>query len=256
MKISVTHTAQLNGVKLSPVGIEEAFEIVLQHIRERDGSYFCFCNIHLMMEGYGDAEVKKVLNESTANFADGMGTAGALKILGHRFRGRVRGTDLMLRLCDYSVGNRLKIFLFGSTEANLKALRNRLNLLYPGVKIAGAISPPFRDLFPYEDAQLINEINASDPDILFVSLGAPKQEKWMAAHKGSVKAVQLGIGAAFDFIVGNVRQAPFWMQNAYLEWLYRLPQQPGKTLRRMKVVPEFLYLLARQYVREHLLNSH
>jgi len=254
MTISLIQTTKLNGVKLSPVDIDEAFEIVCQHIKERNGSYFCFCNIHLLMEGYGDVEIRRVLNESTTNFADGMGAVGALKILGHRFRGRVRGTDLMLRLCDYSAGNGIKIFLLGSTETNLKALRNRLNLLYPGVNIAGAISPPFRNLRPDEDARLITEINASDPDILFVSLGAPKQEKWMAAHKGLIKAVQLGVGAAFDFLAGNVKQAPLWMQNAYLEWLYRLPQQPSKTLGRMKLVPEFLYRLAKQYAKERMLG--
>ena len=122
--------------------------------------------------------------------------------------------------------------------------------LFPGINIAGSISPPFRELSEEEDASVVAKINKADPDILFVSLGAPKQEKWMAAHKGRIKAVQLGVGAAFDFIIGEIRQSPVWMQRLPLEWLHRMPQQPRKTFIRMLVVPKFFFLTFLQLIRE------
>jgi N-acetylglucosaminyldiphosphoundecaprenol N-acetyl-beta-D-mannosaminyltransferase len=120
-------------------------------------------------------------------------------------------------------------------------LNAKLRSLFPKIKIVGSISPPFRDLTKEEDEGYVRQINESGADILFVSLGAPKQEKWMAGHKGKVKPVQLGVGAAFSFITGKIREAPPWMQKTGLEWLYRLPQQPKKTIQRMTLVPEFLF---------------
>ena len=127
--------------------------------------------------------------------------------------------------------------------------------MYPGINIVGSISPPFRELTEEEDARFVKEINDADPDILFVSLGAPKQERWMAAHKGRIKAVQLGVGAAFDFMIGEIKQAPVWMQKMPLEWLHRMPQQPKKTFIRMLVVPKFFFLVFLQSIRGHKAHS-
>jgi N-acetylglucosaminyldiphosphoundecaprenol N-acetyl-beta-D-mannosaminyltransferase len=244
----------LRGVKFLPVGIDDALNTIAEYIPKRKGDYFCFANIHVVMECYKNAHFRKILNQSAANFADGMGTAGALKILGYRFKNRVRGTDFMLKLCDFASKENLKIFLYGNTEATLNVLEKRLSELFPSLNIVDSISPPFRELTKEEDRIIVNRINKSDPDILFVSLGAPKQEKWMAAHKGHVKAIQLGVGAAFDFIVGDVNQSPVWMQKTYLEWLYRLPQQPKKTIIRMSLLPEFLLLLLKQFISERILG--
>lgn len=240
----------LQGIKFLPVDLAQAQDHVVQHIPERKGNYFCFANIHVVMEGNRNPEFKRVLNQSAGNFPDGMGVAGALKILGHRFKGRVRGADLMLRLCDYAAKNNLKIFLYGNNEDVLAQLNEKLSNLYPGIRIVGAISPPFRYLTEEEDKIIVKRINESEADILFISLGAPKQGIWMAKHKGHVKPVQLGVGAAFDFITGKVKQAPRWMQKAYLEWLYRLPQQPQKTIYRMSLVPKFILLLFYQMINE------
>lgn len=239
----------LNGIKLTPVDIDRALELVVQTIPKKSGDYFCLANIHLVMEGVKDEELKIVLNQSAGNFPDGMGVAGALKFLGHKFKGRVRGTDLMLKLCEYAAKNNLKIYLYGNTENTLVLLRDKLTKNFPGINIAGYFSPPFRELTTKEDNEIIEKINKADPDILFVSLGAPKQERWMAKHKSKINAVQLGVGAAFDFITGKVKQAPVWMQKAYLEWFYRLPQQPRKTLYRMSLVPEFLWMTLKERVK-------
>lgn len=239
----------LHGIKFVPASVEEALQKVIDYIPKKNGDYFCFSNIHLVMECYRNDELKKIVNNSTANFPDGMGTAGALKILGNSFKDRVRGTDLMLELCSYAAENNLKIFLYGNTENTLVSLEEKLKGLFPGIDIAGTLSPPFRTLTEEEDEFIVKTINQASPDILFVSLGAPKQEMWMAEHIGKVQAVQLGVGAAFDFITRKMKQAPRWMQKAYLEWLYRLPQQPKKTISRMALVPEFLLLLLKQYIR-------
>jgi len=203
-----------------------------------------------VMESYKDYSFRDIINQSAGNFPDGKGLVMGLGMLGHHFDFKVRGTDLMLKLCSYAAENGLKIFLYGNTEKNLGALKIRLNELFPGISIVGAISPPFRELTEEEDVRFVKKINDADPDILFVSLGAPKQERWMAAHKGRIKAVQLGVGAAFDFIAGNIKQAPVWMQRLPLEWMHRMPQQPKKTFMRMLLVPKFFFLTLLQLLRE------
>jgi N-acetylglucosaminyldiphosphoundecaprenol N-acetyl-beta-D-mannosaminyltransferase len=237
------------GLRFCPVGMEDALKVVTRYIPEKQGDYFCFVNIHLAMEGLNNVEMRDVLNASAANFPDGMGVARALKMLGNRFEGRVRGADFMLRLCEYASKNDLKVFFYGNTEETLALLSEKLKGLYPGLNIAGAVSPPFRSLTKEEDDAYVRQINVSGADILFVSLGAPRQEKWMAEHKGRIKAVQLGVGAAFSFLTGRVKQAPLWMQKTYLEWLYRLPQEPRKTIYRMSLVPGFLVRILMQIVR-------
>ncbi len=233
----------LNGIKLDPVNIDRALEIVVQSIGKKSGDYFCFVNLHLFMEGQKDQEVKTILNNSAGNFPDGMGVAIALKLLGHKFKGRVRGADFMLKLCEYAAQNDLKIYLYGNTEDTLFLLKDKLMKKFPGISIVGYYSPPFKELTDEENNEIIQKINNVDPDIIFVSLGAPKQEKWMARNKGKIRATQFGVGAAFDFLTGKIKVAPVWMQKAGLEWLYRLPQQPLKTTYRMSLVPEFLWLL-------------
>jgi len=240
----------LLGVDILPVGLDDALREVIDRVAVKNGEFFCLCNIHVVMESYKDHSFRDIINQSAANFPDGMGLVMGLKMLGCKFDFKVRGTDLMLRLCEYAAENGLKIFLYGNTEENLAKLERRLNDLFPGINIVGAISPPFRELTEEEDKEHIKKINEADPDILFVSLGAPKQGIWMAAHKGRIKAVQLGVGAAFDFIVGEIKQAPVWMQRLPLEWLHRMPQQPKKTFVRMLLVPKFFFLTFLQLLRE------
>lgn len=250
----VERIANLHGIRFFPVELDDALDIVIQHAGRNAGDYFCLANIHLVMEAHKDPELKEVLNHSAGNFPDGMGVAWTLKILGYKFEGRVRGTDLMLKLCDYASKNNLKIYLYGNTEETLLKLKNILMSKFPGLIIAGYFSPPFRELTDDEDKEIIEKINESEADIIFVSLGAPKQEKWMARHKGKIKPVQLGVGAAFDFITGKVKQAPKWMQKAGLEWLYRLPQQPKKTLYRMSLAPKFGMITLAEFLKGKIIK--
>lgn len=240
----------LNGIKLLPVNLDKALDVVSRSIPQKNGDYFCFSNIHLVMEGVRNPDIRAVLNGATGNFPDGMGVAWTLKFLGNNFEGRVRGADFMLRLCDYVSKNNLKVFFYGNTDETLEALKEKLKGMFPGINIAGSISPPFSQLTKEEDETYVAHINDSGADILFVSLGAPKQKQWMCEHKGRIKAVQLGVGAAFSFITGKVKESPKWMQKAGLEWLYRLPQQPKKTITRMLLVPEFLIRIFIQLTRK------
>ena len=244
----MTKPVDLQGIKFLPVNIEDALREVVRYIPKRNGDYFCFANIHVVMESHKDPELKTILNSSAGNFPDGMGVALALKFLGNQFKDRVRGADFMLRLCSYASKNNLKIFFYGNTEETLSALKEKLHGLFPGINIVGSISPPFREITLDEDEAFVKKINAADPDILFISLGAPKQERWMTEHKGKIRAVQLGVGAAFSFLTGKVKQAPKWMQKTALEWLYRMPQEPRKTIYRMSMVPGFLWRALIQFI--------
>lgn len=230
----------LMGVDIFAVGLRDAVDIVMESVSKKTGGYFCFVNVHLLMEAKNNSLTRNALNASSGNFADGTGVAWALKILGSRFSGRVRGTDMMLSLCARASAKKVKIFLYGNTETVNSILVSKLNKLFPEIDIVGSISPPFRDLTKEETDEIVCRINDAQPDILFVSLGAPKQENWMAIHKDKIHCVQMGVGAAFNFITGTVRQAPVWMRHSGLEWLYRLPQQPGKTIRRLMYVPGFV----------------
>jgi len=238
----------LLGVNFLPVGIEEAFQEVIKHIPEKRGHFFCLPNIHLVMECREDPVLRSMVNQSVANFPDGLGVVIGLKLFGCKFNFKVRGADLMLRVCSYAAKNNLRIFLYGNTEQTLTELKEKLMALFPDINIVGSIAPPFRRLTEDEDSEVVRKINDANPDILFVSLGAPKQERWMAEHRGRLNAIQVGVGAAFDFISGNLKEAPMWMQKTPLEWLHRLPQQPKKTMWRMRLLPPFAFLSLFQFI--------
>jgi len=242
---------ELLGIRILPVGMEDSLRMVTHHIENKQGGFFCFANIHLIMEGYRNPLLREVLNDSAGNFVDGMGVALGLRALGKKFSGRVRGAEFMLNLCSHAAEKKFGIFLYGNTSETLKEVDNKLRSLFLGIQIVGQISPPFRELTTEEEDNVIQRINEADPKILLVSLGAPKQEKWMWKIQGKIGATQFGLGAAFDFITGKVKQAPVWMQRSALEWLYRLPQQPGKTLYRMSLLPSFAWKVLLQKLRRY-----
>jgi len=243
---------EIIGIKVLPVDIEEALCIAAQNINKRQGGYFCFLNLFLCMKGVKEGRIKQVLNNSSANFVDGMGIKLSLKLFGYKFNGRARGTDFMLKLCEYAAKNGLKIYLYGNTEDTLVTLKRKLISYFPELEIVGYYSPPFRELTEDENEEIIKKINETKPDIIFVSLGSPKQELWMSKNKDKTNATMFGVGAAFDFITGNVRQAPFLMQKLGLEWLYRLPQQPKKTIYRMSFAIEFALRVLIQFINKRL----
>ena len=166
---------------------------------------------------------------------DGAPVAWMLRRLGFAGQARINGPDLMWKYCAEAALRGDAIYLYGGTQATLDTLVARLTGAFPGLRIAGAESPPFRTLTSDEDAAAVARINRSGAGVVFVSLGCPKQELWMAAHRGRVQAVMIGVGAAFDYHAGTISRAPVWMQHAGLEWLHRLASEPRRLWRRYLV---------------------
>lgn len=200
-----------------------------------------------MVTANRDAEFRQVINEADMATPDGAPVAWMLRRLGFGSQERINGPDLMWRYCEKAAQTGEEIFLYGSTPQTLAELQNKLHAAFPGLKIAGNYSPPFRPLSTEEDARVVDSINASGAGVVFVSLGCPKQESWMAEHRGRVHAVTIGVGAAFDFHAGMVCRAPSWMRDHGLEWLHRLCSEPRRLWKRYLVTNTlFLMGAARQ----------
>jgi N-acetylglucosaminyldiphosphoundecaprenol N-acetyl-beta-D-mannosaminyltransferase len=210
--------------------------------------------VHLVMVAREDEETRRAVLPMMV-VPDGQPLVWALRALGYRHATRVYGPDLMAHYCKRSAGTGVRMFLYGGrTDEALGQLRDALTSRYPGLRIVGGYSPPFRALTPAEEERVIAEINASDADVVWVGTGQPKQEKWMAAMRDRLDAPMLaGVGAAFDFHAGIVRQAPPWMQRVGLEWCYRLVREPRRLWRRYaRYNPRFVFAFARQYAGHRL----
>jgi N-acetylglucosaminyldiphosphoundecaprenol N-acetyl-beta-D-mannosaminyltransferase len=193
------------------------------------------CNSHSVVTASEDPEMARALANADMATADGMPIAWMMRRLGYPTQERINGPDLMLRYCETAEQSGTSIFLFGSTDPVLARLATRLRDRFPGLRIAGTLSPPFRPLTAAEDAEVCARIAGSGAGVVFVSLGCPKQEKWMDAHRGRVPAVMVGVGAAFDYHAGTLTRAPHWMRERGLEWLHRLASEPGRLWRRYLV---------------------
>ncbi|AUN95718.1 glycosyltransferase [Pseudazoarcus pumilus] len=220
---------------------------------ERESRYVCICNAHSVVTARQDANFGEIIRNADMATADGAPVAWLMRRLGHAGQQRINGPDLMWRYCEDAARRGESIFLYGASQATLDALVERLQTTFPGLGIAGAISPPYRALTPQEDAENVERINASGAGTVWVSLGCPKQEQWMAAHHGRIHAVMIGVGAAFDYHAGTLRRAPLWMQRNGLEWLYRLCSEPRRLWRRYLVTNTlFVMHAARQLACHHL----
>ena len=213
----------------------------------RQSRVVCICNAHSLVTTTTDPAFCAVIAGADMATPDGAPVAWMLRKLGAPRQQRVCGPDLMLDYCAQAAQHGEAIYLFGSTRATLDALQRQLLTRWPTLRIAGVESPPFRALTPDEDDAAVARINASGAGTVWVSLGCPKQEMWMAAHRGRVHAVMVGVGAAFDFHAGTVTRAPGWMRNNSLEWLHRLASEPRRLWRRYFVTNSvFMLLAARQ----------
>lgn len=218
-----------------------------------ESRYVCICNAHsVVTTGHDNAFAAAVRGADMAT-PDGAPVAWMLKRLGAANQSRVSGPDLMLDYCAHACRTGQSIYLYGSTPATLAALQAQLHRRWPTLQIAGAESPPFRPLTTEEDQAAVDRINASGAGTVWVSLGCPKQELWMASHRGLVQAVMVGVGAAFDFHAGTVARAPAWMRDSGLEWLHRLGSEPRRLWRRYLVTNTAFVLGA---ARQLLLGRH
>jgi N-acetylglucosaminyldiphosphoundecaprenol N-acetyl-beta-D-mannosaminyltransferase len=222
-------------------------------VAERERSYVCVCNVHTVMASSEDPELRAALLGSSVNVPDGQPLVWAINALGHSLPGRVYGPELMARASRRAALTGRRFYLYGGrNQGALVQLALNLRQRYPGVKIVGGYSPPHRPLTAEEQDAIAQEINDSGAEVVWVGIGVPKQEKWMARMRPYLEApVLVGVGAAFDFHAGLVPQAPYWIQEAGLEWAYRLAHEPRRLWRRYtRYNPRFLAAFARQLI-EH-----
>jgi len=210
--------------------------------RSRKSRYVVAINPHSVMMGKRNRNVRRAMAGAALSLPDGIGMVWAANILGYSHRGRVTGPTLLLNLCDSGRDYGFRHYFYGGAEGVADEMASRLCKEFPGLAVAGTHCPPFRELTPEEDAAEVAKVNASNADILWVGLGAPKQERWMAAHVDAVQVpIMIGVGAAFDFHSGHVKWAPRWIRGLGLEWAYRLAQEPRRLWRRNLDSPLFLF---------------
>ena len=215
------------------VSLDSAVDRVLNLVGLNCGAYVCVSNVHMCMEAFDSSNFCEVVNQADLIIPDGKPLSIAQKLLGYKNAAQVRGQDIMNALCDLSGVKDINIgFYGGSSDAILDLVKSNLVKQYPDIKITYSFSPPFRSLSVEEDLNVVEQINNSKVDVLFVGIGCPKQENWMAEHKDRLNCVMLGVGAAFDFIAGNKRHAPRWVQKIGMEWLFRLGSEPGRLWKR------------------------
>jgi len=240
-------TGQVINTYIDVAGWEEVLVRLRSWATRRESRYVCICNVHSVVTVSQDAEFRRVVNEADMATPDGAPVAWMLRQLGFNGQERINGPDLMWKYIE-AMPHAESIFFYGGTEATLATLRDRLLITFPSLKIAGMISPPFRPLSTDEDAAMVARINTSGAGIIFIGLGCPKQEKWMASHRGRINAVMVGVGAAFDYHAGIIRRAPRWMQDIGLEWLHRLCSEPRRLWKRYLITNTiFVVLAARQW---------
>jgi len=236
------------GVGISAINMATALEIIEKWITEQSPHYVCVTPVHSVMDCQHSPALRHIQNASGLSTPDGMPLVWLSRLKGFRHVERVYGPDLMLALCERSAAKGYRHFFYGGAEGVPEQLASVLQKRFPGLQVAGTFSPPFRPLTPEEDEQIVQIINKAAPDVVWVGLGSPKQEYWMAEHVGRLTApVLIGVGAAFDFLTGRKPQAPRWMQRAGLEWLFRLLTEPRRLWRRYLINnPLFLALVALQ----------
>lgn len=225
-------TCRIMGVQIAVTDMEQTLALIAENLQTWKGEYICVSNVHTTVTAYEDPDYRQVQNGAVMALPDGGPLSAYSRRCGFPQAQRVTGPDLMKRILEESAEHGWRHYFYGSTEQTLDALRGWIARRYPGAVIAGMYSPPFRPMTPEEDEEIVRKINDTSPDFVWVGLGAPKQERWMAAHRGRVHALMLGVGAAFDYEAGNIRRAPEWMQKHSLEWLYRMMQDPRRLIGR------------------------
>ncbi len=220
------------GVGVSAITMAEAVGEIGRWIEEGERHYVCVTGVHGVMESQRDAELRVIHNASGLTTPDGMPMVWAGRWAGASIE-RVYGPDLLLAVSEVAAGRGWTSYFYGGANGVADLLATRLEERFPGMRVVGTHSPPFRPLTPEESAEDVARINDSGADIVWVGLSTPKQERWMAAHRGQLLASALvGVGAAFDIHAGTLPQAPTWMQRSGLEWLFRLCKEPRRLWRR------------------------
>ncbi len=220
------------GTPVNSTSYADATKVVLDWSTRRESRYVCVANVHLLMEVHDSAEYNRVVCDADLITPDGMPLVWMMRLKGQPEQQRVYGPTLMLHILESAARQNVVVGFYGSTSDVLQSLNANMRARFSELKVNYLFSPPFEEISPEEDQKIVTQINASSAMILFVGLGCPKQEKWMAAHRGRINAVMIGVGAAFDFHAGFKPQAPLWLQTAGMEWLYRLATEPHRLWKR------------------------
>lgn len=251
-----SHIGRIVGCSLSTLNyIEQTRNIILRSKYDMCAFRVHAANVHMIMEAYDDPRFHQIMDTADIVVPDGVPLVWALRLLGYKDATRVYGPTLTLHICEAAAHEGVPIGLYGGTEESLLEFKGFLNRKYPGIQIACAIAPPFRALSQEEDDAYTQEIFDSGARILFVGIGCPKQEWWMYNHRNRLPMVMLGVGAAFDFHSGRVKQSPVVLQRLGLEWVFRLFMEPRRLwMRYAKHNPRFVALFAWQLFNEKILG--
>ena len=223
------------GARINTLSWEEAIGQILTWGAAHESRYVSLCNVHSVVTTTRDPEFKIVINNADMSAPDGAPVAWALRHLGYTSQQRISGPDLMWRYLSRAERLGQSVFFYGSTDATLDKLKKSVARQFPQLLVCGTCSPSFQTQTAEEDVAEVEAINRSGANVVFIGLGCPKQERWMAAHCGRIHAVMIGVGAAFDYHAGTVRRAPIWWQEHGLEWLYRLYSEPRRLFKRYLV---------------------
>ena len=233
------------GTKITTLNMHSALEFIDNRLKENKfGYYVCATNVHGIMESLKYPKVKEAYNQADVCVPDGMPLVWLGKLHGHKEIGRVYGPDLMLKLLELSASKGFTNYFYGGKEGVAEELKKRMQERFPGLKVIGTFCPPFRELNEKEEKEIMEQINKCQPDFLWIGLSAPKQELLMARwkEKGIKAKVMIGVGAAFDFHTGRIKQAPKWIQKMGMEWFFRLCMEPRRLAPRyFRNNPVFLF---------------
>ncbi|MEX2161079.1 MAG: WecB/TagA/CpsF family glycosyltransferase [Anaerolineales bacterium] len=244
----VAERISLLGVGVHAVNMTATLDVMAEAISQEGKGYICLAPAHNLMACRADEKLRTIFNRSALTVPDGMGTVWFLRLLGRR-AGRVYGPDLMLAACKHGATMGWRHFLLGGAPDVAETLAQRLRTAVPDLVVAGTYSPPFGEMTDIDTAGMLAQVNAARPDLIWVGLGSPKQERWMAEFRGRLDAPLLvGVGAAFDFLSGAKPQAPSWMQRSGMEWLFRLLSEPRRLWKRYAAYPLFVLLVLAQWL--------
>ena len=254
LKESVSIPTQIvTGFPISALSFDGLVDVMMQWAQAGVSRVVCVSNVHMLMEGHWNKEFANVLTNADLLTPDGMPLVWMTSLMNGKPQERAAGMELMLALCSKAQEMRVSLFVYGSTPEMLSEMRSRLARDFPRLRIAGMVSPPFRPLSEEEDSVITAQINRSGAGLVFVSLGCPKQERWMSEHRGRVRAVMVGLGGAFPVYTGNKRWAPAWVRRYGLEWCYRLKQDPRRLWKRYaSTIPPFMLLALKQVIQVRL----
>ena len=239
-----SHGTLIMGCFINADSWDDTIKRIHRWSAAHESRYICICNVHSVVTARHNKAFFHALTNADMATPDGMPISWMLQHIGFPNQRRINGPDLMWNYCEFAESNNESIFLYGSTQQTLDNLQRRLRISFPKLRVAGTYSPPFRALNAEEEEFITDLINNSGANVVFVSLGCPKQELWMATQRGKINAVMIGIGAAFDYHAGTIKRAPLWMQHRGLEWLYRLHSEPRRLWKRYAVTNSIFIIFA------------